>query len=75
MHTQCLRSVGYQLPTCMLQLRLEILGKSLFIHLLQADDVSMEAQQLLQDQGPPVVRVQEPAHPRLHYINRCFITD
>ena len=46
--------------TCMMEVRVKIVSKSFLVHLLQADDVSIEAQQLLQDQGPAVVRVKEP---------------
>lgn len=46
--------------TCVMQLRVKVLGKSLLIHLLKADDVSVEAQQLLQDKRPAIVRIKEP---------------
>ena len=48
--------------TCLLQLGLKVFGKGLFIHFLQADDVSMETQQLLQDEGPAVLWLQKPTH-------------
>lgn len=56
--------------TCMMELRVKILSKSFLVYLLQADDVSIEAQQLLQDQGPAVVRVKEPTEGAgvLHHI-------
>ena len=40
-----------------MQLGLEVAGEGSLIHLLQADDVGMVAQQLLQNERPPVLRV------------------
>ncbi len=47
--------------TCGSQVGVEVGGKGFLVHLLQADDVGVEAQQLRHDERSPVVGVQEPA--------------
>ena len=48
-------------PTLHRQLRLQVGGEGPLVHLLQADDVGVEAQQLRQHQRAAVVGVQKPA--------------
>lgn len=47
--------------TCILHLRLQEKLKSLLIHLLQTDDVGIEAQNLVEDEGPPQCGLPVPA--------------
>ena len=46
---------------CVVHVGLQKLLESLLIYLLQADDVGVEPQDLLQHKGPPVLRSSKPA--------------
>lgn len=51
---------------------MEVGGESLLVHLLQADDVGVAAQQLRHDERPPVVGVQEPAAMEMQLFSHAY---
>lgn len=52
---------GGRCGACVVHVRLQELLEGLYVHLLQADDVGIKPQDLLQHQGAPVLRCPEPA--------------
>lgn len=51
----------------------EVDHEGFLIHLLQADDVGVEAQQLREDERPPVAGVQKPARRVVMTVCLCLV--